>query len=120
MSHVLCVIEAAIANRPYRIEYGAEQCDDLCYLGDSANAFITALDSKVQAGKFRAYNISAGELISLREMIGILKALYPSWNAEAGPGLDYDDTDAGITSEWQPGRPRMSLALDRASTSGVR
>lgn len=62
VSPVQGLIEAAIANRPFRIEYGAEQSDDLCY---------------------------SGELISLRGMIGVLENLYPSWTAEAGPGLDY-------------------------------
>ena len=92
MSHVLGVIEAAIANRSYEIDRGAAQCDDLCYLGDTANGFIAVLDSPARPGKFRAYNISAGELISLQTMINILKDLHPSWNAAAGPGLDYDDT----------------------------
>jgi UDP-glucose 4-epimerase len=89
VSPVMGLIEAAITGRPFRIEYGAEQCDDLCYSGESANGFIATLGSTALPGKFRAYNISFGELISLREMISILKDLYPSWNAEAGPGLDY-------------------------------
>lgn len=89
------LIEAAIADRQFRIEYGADQCDDLCYSGESANGFIAALDSVACPGKFRAYNISSGELISLREMIAVLKGLYPSWSAEAGPGLDYRRSGLG-------------------------
>ena len=95
VSPVLELIEAAIANRPFRIECGAEQCDDLCYSGESANGFMAALDSVACPGRFRAYNIGSGELISLREMIAVLKDLYPSWSAEAGPGLDYRRLGAG-------------------------
>lgn len=86
---VMALIEAAIANRPLRIERGAEQYDDLCYSGESANGVLAALDSTPRPGKFRAYNISSGELISLRQMMDTLRELYPSWHAEAGPGLDY-------------------------------
>lgn len=88
-SPVLGMIESAIANRTYHIDYGADQSDDLCYSGESANGFIAALKSSPQRGKFRAYNIGSGELISLRGMIDVLKDLYPSWTADAGPGLDY-------------------------------
>ena len=89
VSPVVGLIEAAIAHRPFRIEFGADQYDELCYTGDCANSVISALDSAAQPGKFRAYNISSGELISLREMIAVLKELYPGWSGEAGPGLDY-------------------------------
>ena len=83
------LIEAAIANRPFRVARGAEQSDDLCYSGESANGLIAALDSAPQPGKFCAYNIASGELISLAGIIAVLESLYPSWKGEAGPGLDY-------------------------------
>ncbi len=89
VSPVLGLIEAAIAKRSFRIECGAEQRDEFCYSGESANAVIAALDSVVRPGKFRVYNIGSGELISLREMVDVLRDLYPSWSAEVGPGLDY-------------------------------
>lgn len=95
VSPVLALIESAIANRPFSIEYGADQCDDLCYSGEYANGLITALDSVARPGHFRAYNISAGELISLRDMIAVLERLYPEWRGEAGPGLDYRRLGAG-------------------------
>ena len=89
VSPVMGLIEAAITNRPFVLECGAEQCDDLCYTGEAANGFIAALGSPARPGKFRAYNISSGEAVSLGEIITILRNLYPSWNAAAGPGLDY-------------------------------
>ena len=89
VSPVVGLIEAALANRPFRLDCGAEQSDDLCYTRDCANGVIAALDSAARPGKFRAYNISAGELISLSQMIAVLKQLHPLWQCEAGPGLDY-------------------------------
>ena len=59
-SPLIGLIEAAIANRPFKIEFGADQCDDLSYSGESANGVIAALDSAACKGKFRAYNISSG------------------------------------------------------------
>lgn len=95
VSPAIAMIEAAIAGRPFRFEHGADQRDDFCYSGEAANAVIAALDSVAQPGKFRAYNIASGELISLREMIAVLKDLHPSWRCEAGPGLDYRDFGLG-------------------------
>lgn len=89
VSPVIALIEAAIANRPFRIASGADQSDEMCYTRDCANSVIAALDSAACPGKFRAYNISSGELISLRGMIAVLKELYPHWECETGPGLDY-------------------------------
>lgn len=89
VSPVMGLIEAAIAGRPLRLDFGADQRDDLSYTGECANGVIAALDSALRPGKFRAFNIASGELISLREMIAVLKELHPGWNGEAGPGLDY-------------------------------
>jgi UDP-glucose 4-epimerase len=91
VSPVMGLIEAAIAGRPMRIERGADQCDDLCYSGESANGAIAALGSPARPGSFRVYNIASGELISLARMIAILQELFPGWRGEAGPGLDYRD-----------------------------
>lgn len=96
VSPVMGLIEAAIAGRPMRIEQGAEQCDDLCYSGESANGALAALDAPLRAGTFRVYNIASGELISAARMIEILRELFPGWQGEVGPGLDY----RGIGTEY--------------------
>jgi UDP-glucose 4-epimerase len=110
-SLVMGLIEAAIANRPLRIESGAEQCDDLCYTGECANGVIAALDSVARPGKFRAYNIASGELISLREMITVLKDLHPRWSGEAGPGLDYRGHGAGYYFKMETQRAQAELGF---------
>ena len=79
----------AIANRPFRIEFGADQRDDFCYTGEAANGVIAALGTAAHPGQLRVYNIASGQLISLGEMIAVRKEFYPAWNDEAGPGLDY-------------------------------
>lgn len=89
VSPVIALIEAAIARRPFRIESGGEQGDELCYTRDCAGAVVAALESPARPGVFRAYNVSSGELITLHGMIAALKELYPGWQGEAGPGLDY-------------------------------
>lgn len=89
VSPVVDLIESAIAQRPFRLEAGADQHDDFCYSGEAANGVIAALNSPGREGSFRAYNIASGELISLREMIEVLTDLHPSWSGQAGPGLDY-------------------------------
>ena len=129
VSPVMGLIEAAIANRPFRLEGGAEQRDDLCYSGESANGVVAALDSAARPGTFRACNIASGELISLQEMIAILQDLHPSWHAEAGPGLDYRRLGLGYYFKMATDKARAELgfkprfdfrraAIDYAETLG--
>lgn len=112
VSPVMGAIEAAIANRPFPIECGAEQCDDLCYSGESANGFMAALDSVPRPGQFRAYNIASGELISLRGMIEVLQDLFPSWRGEVGPGLDYRRLGAGYYFRMAIDKARAELGFE--------
>lgn len=105
------LIEAAMANRRTRIEFGADQCDDLCYSGECANGVIAALDSGPCPGTLRIYNISSGELISLREMIAALKQLYPLWDCEAGAGLDYRGSGVGYHYRMATQKARTELGF---------
>lgn len=95
VSPVMGIIEAAIANRPMEIAHGADQRDDLCYSGESANGAIAALSAPASPGKFSVYNIASGELISLSEMIQVLMDLFPRWRAHVGPGVDYRNIGDG-------------------------
>ena len=107
----MALIEAAIAGRALRIGSGAEQGDDLCYSADSAGAFIAALDSVPCPESFRAYNISAGQLITLQQMIAVLRDLYPGWQGEAGPGLDYRGLGAGYYFVMDISKAREELGF---------
>lgn len=95
VSPVMSIIEAAIANRPMEIAHGADQRDDLCYSGESANGAIAALSAPATPGKFSVYNIASGELISMAEMIQVLMDLFPGWQGHVGPGLDYRNIGGG-------------------------
>ena len=92
---VSALIEAAIAGEPLHLAHGAEQSDDLCYCGEAARASLAALQAPPSPGSFRAYNIASGELISLRQIIDVLKSLYPGWDGSAGAGLDYRSMGVG-------------------------
>lgn len=92
---VMSMIEAAAAGTPYQVETGGDQCDDLCYSGESANGFLAVLGSAPRHGHFRVYNISHGELVSLRQMAETLQDMIPGWHVEIGPGLDYRNYGLG-------------------------
>jgi nucleoside-diphosphate-sugar epimerase len=111
VSPVIGLIEAAIANRPFRLECGAEQRDDLCYSGESPNGFIAALESPARPGKFRAYNIASGELLSAGEMVAVLKDPYPSWSGEVGPGLDYRHLGLGYYFKMATDQARAEIGF---------
>ena len=92
---VSALIEAAIVGEPTHLSHGAEQRDDLCYGGEAARATLAALQATASPGRFRAYNIASGQLISLAQIIAALQRLYPGWDAHAGVGLDYRDIGVG-------------------------
>jgi UDP-glucose 4-epimerase len=108
---VMGLIEAAIGNRPYRFERGAEQADDFCYSGEAGNAAVAALDSPAQRGRLRVYNISSGELISLAQIIATLEELYPGWKGTAGPGLDYRNMGTGAYFRMEIEKARNEIGF---------
>jgi UDP-glucose 4-epimerase len=127
VSPVVDMLEAAIANRPFRLEQGADQCDDLCYAGESANGILAALNSPLRPGVFRAYNIAAGELLSLQQMADALMQIHPQWKCEVGPGLDYrkigpgyyfrmDISKAERELNFRPRFPFRNAAIDYEKT----
>lgn len=88
VSPVMGLIDAAFHGREFRIATGVDQRDDLCYVGDTAQAFVAALESKPRPGALRCYNVASG-VVSLAEMIATLRELFPGARIDAGPGLDY-------------------------------
>ncbi len=88
VSPVMGLIEAAFDGKPFRITAGAGQGDDLCYIAEVANGIIAVLDAAPRPGGLRCYNISSG-LITLGEMVGAVRELFPGADIEVGPGLDY-------------------------------
>lgn len=117
---VSALIEAAISGEPMHLPHGADQCDDLCYSAEAARASLAALQCPPSQGSFRAYNIARGELISLRQIIDVLKSLYPDWDGRAGVGLDYRNMGVGHYFAMAIGKAERELGyqpqLDFASS----
>lgn len=109
---VMGLIEAAIANRPFRLECGADQFDDFSYSGESANAAVAALEAPPHPGAFRVYNISSDELVSLAQIVDLLTELYPGWKGSAGPGLDYRNIGSGYYFKMAIDKARRELGFE--------
>lgn len=103
------VIESAVRGQPLHIETGGEQADTYCYSAEAANAAIAALDAPTALGRFRAYNIAGDELLTLADIVSILKELYPQWDGRVGGGLDYKRTGLGAYYRMDTSRARAEL-----------
>jgi len=106
---VMRVIESAITGQPLHVDTGAEQADHFCYSAEAANAALAALDAPVQPGRFRAYNIAGDELLSMAQIIEILKEMYPGWQGSVAPGLDYRKIGTGYYYAMDTRRARDEL-----------
>ncbi len=105
------LIESAMFNQPFHMDCGAEQFDDYCYSGEAANGAMAALVSPPRPGEFRVYNIASGELISLAQIVALLKDMYPGWQGSAGPGLDYRKIGTGYYFKMDTSRARDELGF---------
>ncbi|MGE0802190.1 MAG: NAD-dependent epimerase/dehydratase family protein [Lautropia sp.] len=103
------LIEAAIAGQSFRVETGAEQADSFCYSAEAAHAAMIALGRPEQPGRFRAYNIAGDELLSMADIVSILKDLFPRWQGSVGPGLDYRSIGTGFYYAMDTTRAREEL-----------
>ncbi|MET7319613.1 NAD(P)-dependent oxidoreductase [Streptomyces sp. NPDC005549] len=95
VSPVVAMLQAAATGERFALASGGDQRDDLCYAGESANGIVAALNSAPHTG-FRAYNIAAGELLSLRDMAKVLMDSHRGWSCEIGDGLDYRGMGLGF------------------------
>jgi UDP-glucose 4-epimerase len=112
VSPVMGIIEAAIAKRPMVLERGGEQRDDLCYSGESANGAIAALTAPLMPGRFAVYNIASGEMISMSEMIAVLRQLFPAWEGSVGAGLDYRNIGSGYYFLMSTEKARKEIGFE--------
>jgi UDP-glucose 4-epimerase len=111
VSPVMAIIEAAAAGKPIRVPKGGEEKDGICYSAESANGIIAALKSPLREGTFRPYNIASDDVISLNEMIKVLQDMFPGWQGEAGPGLDYRGMGSGYYFAMDTTRAKQEIGF---------
>jgi UDP-glucose 4-epimerase len=69
-------------NKSITIYGDGTQTRDFVYVKDVARAFSQALTVPLTAGQSMTYNISGGEVISLLDLVEVLKTCFPHWSGE--------------------------------------
>lgn len=80
------LIENAILGQPAHLPQGADQKDDLVYVGDVAQGIVRAL--LAERPQHRIFNIGTGEGHTLGDLASAIREIYPSAQIDIGPGLD--------------------------------
>ncbi|MSO93342.1 MAG: NAD-dependent epimerase/dehydratase family protein [Rhodospirillales bacterium] len=80
------MLEAAQAGRPYRMTVGGDQTKDPTYVEDVTQAFLAALDVPAVKLRGRAYNVALGDVMTWRQVAGVVRELYPKADLQLGPG----------------------------------
>jgi UDP-glucose 4-epimerase len=87
------LIAAAIEGVHVNVAVGGDQRADLVYFGDVAQAVWRALTADFDG--YRMIQIGSGQLLSLYEVMDVIKQVIPSADASIGPGLDYGGRGVG-------------------------
>jgi UDP-glucose 4-epimerase len=80
------MIELPASGRPFALDHGGEERDDLLYVLDVADA--VALVASAARLRHRAYNVSSGGAISLGEFADVIRRVIPDAVLDVGPGLN--------------------------------
>jgi UDP-glucose 4-epimerase len=81
------MIELPAAGRPFALEQGGEERDDLLYVLDVADAIATVAEAPGPL-RHRAYNVSSGRALSLAEFAEVIRRVVPDAELRVGPGLN--------------------------------
>ena len=113
------LLEAAISGGAYTIERGADQVDDVIWVGDAAAGVVTAA---LHGGSLDPlYNIATGARRTIAELVDEIGAACPQARLEVGPGLHYmgPEPTYGVLD---PSRARATLGFraDPGMARGVR
>lgn len=102
------LMEAAIDGGEYRIERGADQVDDVIWVGDAAAGVVAAA---VCAQPVRPlYNIATGVGQTIGDIVARLQAAYPAARLSVGPGTHYMGTEPTY-GVLDPSRARADLGF---------
>lgn len=78
------VVEAGLAGRPLHIGSGADMAIDHTYIDDTVSGTLAILDHREH--RYDAYNIASGRVVTLGEIVGIVRELIPGADISIGPG----------------------------------
>jgi UDP-glucose 4-epimerase len=81
------MIELPASGRPFVLDHGGEERDDLIYVLDVADA-VGLVVSAAAPLRHRAYNVSSGRATSLGEFAGSIRRVIPDAVLDVGPGLN--------------------------------
>jgi len=81
------MIELPAAGRPFALDHGGEERDDLVYVLDVADAVATVATAPDPL-RYTAYNVSSGRAISVAEFADAIRGVLPAAALEVGPGLN--------------------------------
>jgi len=98
-------VKAARSGQVFKLS-GGEQLRDFVYVGDVADAFALAVETPQAAN--RAFNIGSGMALTIRQIVSLVKDLYPNLSVEGTPftGSPFhsvaDNRLARRVLGWQP------------------
>ncbi|MEU6729411.1 NAD(P)-dependent oxidoreductase [Nonomuraea wenchangensis] len=77
-------LQDAADGRPSRLAHGGDQRIDFTYVDDVINGILLVLHAERLS--HRAYNLSTGHAVDLRELAAEIAKLRPSWQVDLGDG----------------------------------
>lgn len=84
------LVEEPFKGNPVVVPKGGDQVDDMIYVADVAEAIVMAtLAKRLDHG---AYNIGAGEGVTLKQFAAAVRKVLPAARIEVGDGMNYLDT----------------------------
>lgn len=81
------MVELPAAGRPFALEHGGEERDDLLYVLDAADAIATVAEAPAPL-RHRAYNVSSGRAFSVAEFAEVIRRVVPEAELQVGAGLN--------------------------------
>lgn len=87
------MVEDALAGRPTRFASGASAMRQYVHVDDAASALVALLLAPRPARL--AYNVSGGDYRPFREVVGLVRALFPAADVAVGDAPDPEDPPMG-------------------------
>jgi UDP-glucose 4-epimerase len=112
------MIASALARRPFHLDHGGDQVDDVIWVGDAAAGVVAATlrDGPLQS----LYNIATGTGIAISEFARRVADACPGCDVAVGPGLAYMGAEPtyGVLDVTRA-RAALGFAADPSVARGV-